>query len=91
MIETDATHGFSAHLRVGAVRWLRRWLLGVDAPITEPDFTVASDAQNQCTPRGQVMLLEGARSTYDLNIELEEKLLARRGQGDRRERGRRDR
>ncbi len=74
LIETDARHGFSAELRVGAVRWMRRWLLGADDAITEPQFDVASDDQVRCTPRGQVMLLEGARSTYDINIELEEKL-----------------
>ena len=74
LIETNAKHGFSPELRVGAVRWMRRWLLEVDDAITEPEFPVAGDEQLQCTPRGQVMLLEGARSTYDLNVELEEKL-----------------
>jgi hypothetical protein len=79
LVETDAKHGFSLELRVAAVRWMRRWLLDVDDAITEPDFPVASDEQLQCTPRGQVMLLDGARSTYDLNVELEEKLAQERG------------
>lgn len=74
LIESDAKHGFNSQLRVGAVRWMRRWLLGIDDAITEPEATVASDGELQCTPRGQVMLLDGARSTYDLNAELEEKL-----------------
>jgi len=74
LIETDARHGFSTELRVGAVRWMRRWLLGAEDAITEPESDVAADAELLCTPRGQVMLLEGARSTYDINIELEEKL-----------------
>ena len=78
LIETDDKHGFSPHLRVGAVRWMRRWLLEADDAITEPEFPVAGDEQLQCTPRGQVMLLDGARTTYDLNIELEEKLADRR-------------
>jgi hypothetical protein len=78
LLETDAKHGFSSELRVGAVRWMRRWLLHVDDAITEPDFPVVGDEQLQCTPRGQVMLLEGARSTYDLNIELEENLAGKR-------------
>jgi dienelactone hydrolase len=78
LIETDAKHGFNAELRTGAVRWMRRWLLEIDDAITEPEFPAASDEQLQCTPRGQVTLLEGARSTYDLNIELEEKLAQRR-------------
>ena len=80
LVETDAKHGFSPNLRVGAVRWMRRWLLGVDDAITEPEFPVAGDEQLLCTPRGQVMLLEGARSTYDLNVELEEKLAKHRNE-----------
>ncbi|MGB2822968.1 MAG: acetylxylan esterase, partial [Phycisphaerae bacterium] len=74
LIETDARHGFSAELRVATVRWMRRWLLGADDAITEPKFAVATDDQSRCTPRGQVMLLQGARSTYDINIELEDRL-----------------
>jgi hypothetical protein len=78
LAETDATHGFSSELRVAAVRWMRRWLLGIDEVITEPEFEVAGDEQLQCTPRGQVMLLDGARSTYELNIELDEALAEQR-------------
>jgi len=78
LIETDAKHGFSTELRVGAVRWMRRWLLGIDDAITEPECEIATDQQVQCTPRGQVMLLDGARSTYDINNDLEEQLAQRR-------------
>ncbi len=74
LIETDSRHGFSTQLRVGATRWMRRWLLNVDDAITEGESEIVADAQMLCTPRGQVMLLEGARSVYDLNLELEEKL-----------------
>jgi len=80
LVETDATHGFSPDLRVGTARWMRRWLLEVDDAITESDFPVATDEQLQCTPRGQVMLLDGARNTYDLNVELAEKLAKERKQ-----------
>lgn len=71
LVETDAQHGFSELLRVGAGRWLNRWLMGRDEPITESDATVLSDEEVQCTPAGQVMLLEGARSVIDLNVEHE--------------------
>jgi len=74
LIENDAQHGFAMPQRVGMVRWMRRWLLGIDDAITEPPSTIAADKDLQCTPRGQVMLLDGARSTFDLNVELEEKL-----------------
>jgi len=79
LAETDARHGFSKQLRVAAVRWMRRWLLGIDDAITEPPSKIATDHQARCTPRGQVMLLEGARTTYDLNTDLEKKLAKARG------------
>ncbi len=78
LIETDARHGFSTTLRVGAVRWMRRWLLDVDDAITEPESEIVSDDRARCSPDGQVMLLSGARTTYDLNGDLEAKLVERR-------------
>jgi cephalosporin-C deacetylase-like acetyl esterase len=80
LIETDARHGFSSTLRVGAVRWMRRWLMEVDDAITEPEFGIVSDEAAQCTPGGQVMLLPGARNTYDLNRDLEAELAEQRKQ-----------
>ena len=78
LIETDAKHGFSTQLRVGAVRWMRRWLLHKDDAITEPNSAILTDEEAQCTPRGQVMLLDGVRSTYDLNNDLEAKYVEQR-------------
>ncbi len=78
LIETDEKHGFSTHLRVGAVRWMRRWLLDIDDAITEPELSTLTDEQLQCTPDGQVMLIDGARSVYDLNAECESQLAAAR-------------
>ena len=74
LIETDEKHGFSTQLRVGTVRWMRRWLLGIDDAITEQESPILSDEEALCTPGGQVMLLEGARSTYDINNDFEEQL-----------------
>lgn len=74
LVEADAPHGFTVQLRVGAVRWMRRWLLGKDDAITEPDFPVWSLEQLQCTPRGQVMWLEKERSVLDLNRAIEARL-----------------
>jgi pimeloyl-ACP methyl ester carboxylesterase len=73
LVETDAEHGFSPQLRVGAVQWMRRWLLSIDEPVTEAESPVASDAELQCSPQGQVMRIDGARSAFDLNAELEAK------------------
>jgi len=78
LVEAPEKHGFSLLLRQGAVRWMRRWLLGVDTPVTEPEFPVLTDEEIQCTPKGQVMLLEGARSVYDINVEQEARLAEER-------------
>jgi len=67
LIETDQTHGFSTQLRVGAVRWMRRWLLGIDDAITEPEIELLSPEEYTCIPGGQVAL-KGSRTTYDLNV-----------------------
>ena len=78
LIENDDKHGFKRPLREAAVRWMARWLLGKDEPITEPPIKVLTDEEIQCTPQGQVMFLEQARSTYDLNRDFEEKLAKQR-------------
>lgn len=78
LVETDATHGFSTQLRVGAVRWMRRWLLDKHDPIIEDDFPIWKDEQLRCSPKGQVMLLPNERSVFDLNTEKEKELAQQR-------------
>ncbi|MBI5393721.1 MAG: acetylxylan esterase, partial [Verrucomicrobia bacterium] len=78
LVEADEPHGFTTHLRVGAVRWMRRWLLGMDDDIIEPDFPIRKDPEIQCSEKGQVMLMPGERSVFDLNAEAEKKLAAER-------------
>ena len=78
LVETDAKHGFWSPLRVGSVRWMRRWLLeidsAVDGAVTETNVPILGYEETVCTPRGQVILLDGARSTFDLNNDLEAEL-----------------
>ncbi len=78
LLENDAKHNYNQLQRQGVVRWMARWLLGKDEPITEPNIKLLSDKEIQCTPDGQVMRLPGARSTYDLNRDYEKKLAERR-------------
>lgn len=79
LVETDQRHGFSLHLREAAVRWLTRWLDGRDVPIFEPeDLPILTDAEIQATPEGEVLLLDGARSIFDVNRDEAERLQALR-------------
>jgi len=78
LVETDAKHGFSTELRVGMVRWMRRWLLDIDEAVTEPERDVMSEADLRCTPDSQVLLMDGVRSVFDLNAALEEQLAGKR-------------
>ena len=78
ILENDAGHNYDKTPREGVTRWMSRWLLGKDQPITEPAIKLLSEKEMQCTPQGQVMLLPGARSTYDLNEDYEQQLAVRR-------------
>ncbi|NOX52934.1 MAG: prolyl oligopeptidase family serine peptidase [Planctomycetes bacterium] len=78
LVEADAPHGFTVQLREASVRWMRRWLIGKDEPVFEGKLKTFSDEQVQCTPEGQVMLLPGERSVFDLNAELERRLAEQR-------------
>ena len=71
LVETDEKHGWTVNLRTGNTRWQRRWLLDIDEPITEGECTVLSDEEALCTEQGQVLLMEGARSVFDINAEYE--------------------
>lgn len=79
LCETDDKHGFSAPLRAGAVGWMKRWLLNDTSPV--PDVASEPLLHGEaawCTPKGQVMLMAGARSAYDLNRSLNDQLAAAR-------------
>jgi hypothetical protein len=78
LLENDEGHNYNRTQREGVARWMSRWLLDVDKPLAERNIVLLSAAEARCTPDGQVMHLEGARSTYDLNRDLEKELAARR-------------
>lgn len=89
----DAPHGFTLQLREAVTRFMARHLLGQDIQvreveklpdtftdvmlraITEPDFT---DEQLLCSPEGQVLLMPGERSAFEINAEVAQQLKATR-------------
>ncbi len=78
LFESDEEHGFTRPRRTATVRWMRRWLLKHDDPIDEPDFSVATDAELQCTRTGQVQSDFKDLSVFDLNQLRERELRAAR-------------
>lgn len=80
----DAPHGFTLQQREATARWMHRWLIGGDKEIrevnalpdsftdeqlrvyNEPDWT---PEQLRCTPQGQVLLLAGEHSTFQVNAD----------------------
>lgn len=78
LIEPDTEHGFPTEMRVGAARWMRRWLMNHHEPVFEEDFPVLAEDELNCTTDGQVLRLSGARSLCDLSIEWEERLAEER-------------
>lgn len=78
LLEADEGHGYLKPHREGMAHWMQRWLLGVDQPVEEVPVGIMADAELQCTPRGQVLWMDGARSVIDLNRERAERLKAGR-------------
>lgn len=64
--EVDETHGFSKGLREAMVQWMCRWLLDKDVHIEEPDFAVVPESDLICSPEGQVIWMDGARSIFEI-------------------------
>jgi dienelactone hydrolase len=78
LFESDEPHGFTRPRRVATARWMRRWLLKQDDAVVEPEFTLATDAELQCTRTGQVLSDFKDKSVFDLNAERRRALQASR-------------
>jgi dienelactone hydrolase len=78
LVEHDAKHGFSKTHREAAVRWMRRWLLGVDDAIKEVEAKVFTDAELQCTRTGQVLTDFKGVSAFQLNVKYADAAKAKR-------------
>ena len=96
LVAPDAPHGFTLQLREAVTRFMARHLLGKDIVVREvaklPDsftdeelraLSVAdwTPQQLQCTPKGQVRLLLGERSVFQINAETASKLKSTRESG----------
>ena len=78
LCETDDRHGMVLQLREGTARWMSRWLLGRDVPITEGELKAFDEPQTYVTPKGQILALPGEKSVFALSQEAERQLAAAR-------------
>ena len=78
LVESDYEHSFNPVLRAASAQWMRRWLLGRDEPVTEPEWNPLKPEQLQCTPAGQVLKMAGEKSVFELNVEMQKQLVAMR-------------
>ncbi len=69
LVEADEKHGFGQTLREGSTRFLCLWLQDRVVQIREGNNSIVDDESLRCTPQGQVLLMDGARSIFDLNVE----------------------
>ncbi|MGH8016696.1 MAG: PA14 domain-containing protein [Opitutaceae bacterium] len=79
IFENNAGHNYNRQQREAMARWMSRWLLGRDEPIREPEIELFTEQELQATPDGQVLLLDGARSLWDLYRDENARLAAERG------------
>ncbi len=69
LVETPGGHGVTKTGREAIVRWMQRWLLEVDRDVIDSESKTWSEKELQCTPKGQVLLLPGEVSVYQLNAQ----------------------
>ena len=78
LVESPGGHGVTPTNLQGIARWMRRWLLNKDDAISLERLETRKEAELLCTERGQVLLLPGERSVFDLNVAIEAKLAGKR-------------
>ncbi len=69
LVEADGPHGWLQPLREASVEWMCRWLDNRNVDVREPKLQLLTDEEFRVTERGQVMLMDGFKSGFDLNIE----------------------
>lgn len=74
LFEYPDEHGFSKPRREAVLRWMRRWLQGIDEPFFETDIEAEDESRLQVTETGQVLRDHDGVSVWDLNLEKAESL-----------------
>ncbi|HUT36870.1 MAG TPA: acetylxylan esterase [Planctomycetota bacterium] len=67
--EVPGGHGYPKLQREAMIRWMRRWLQGVDEPVTEPDLKSEAEKDLWATKSGQVVFDLKGVTVWDLNLQ----------------------
>jgi dienelactone hydrolase len=78
LVEGPGGHGVPMSNLNAIARWMQRWLLEEDEFFAETEIPTRPTEDLLCTEKGQVLLLRGEKSVFDLNTEYEAKLANRR-------------
>ncbi|MDY0168191.1 MAG: acetylxylan esterase [Thermoguttaceae bacterium] len=78
LFEYPDKHGFSQPRREAALRWMRRWLQGIDDAPTEVEPVLQTDEALQVTEPGQVVADFRGRTVWDLSLDRAKELAADR-------------
>jgi cephalosporin-C deacetylase-like acetyl esterase len=78
LVEVVGEHGVQPTNLAAIAQWMRRWLVGKDGPVAVEELSVRPESELLCTEKGQVLLLPGERSVFDLNAEESQRLAAAR-------------
>lgn len=74
LVEAEGSHGVQPANLAAIAQWLRRWLVGKDDAVSISKMMFHTEKQLLCTEKGQVLLLPGERSVFELNVEREQQL-----------------
>jgi len=66
-VEADDGHGYTLPRRLAAYAWFSKWLKGTEDDGVEPQITLASETELQCTESGEVSTSLGGETVFTLN------------------------
>lgn len=78
LVEMAGSHGVQPQNLATIGHWFQRWLLNRDQPVAIESFAVRMEQELLCTEQGQVLLLPGEKSVFDLNATLAAELQQQR-------------
>jgi dienelactone hydrolase len=82
LFEYDDKHSISRPFREAAVRWFRRWLMGINDATVEVEGPIEKPEDLQCTTSGQVVTEFQEKTPYHYTAEIADKLAATREKKD---------